>query len=204
MSSIKGYATYFGSLFDEGSDKKKAADVMTAEVERLNRVISELLEIARPSDLKPQETDIAFLIASSIRLIKQEAESSGIRINTRVAENITPVRLDPDRITQALINLYINAIQAMPEGGILDIKAVEKTSGIEISVTDTGIGIPDDKIGKIFDPYYTTKNTGTGLGLAVVQKVVEAHGGSVEAQQSGDKGTQFIITLPRNKKNEGI
>ena len=204
LSSIKGYATYFGSLFEEGSDKKKAADVMTAEVERLNRVISELLEIARPSDIKPKKTDISFLLKSSLRLIQQEAEAEGVEIKTTVAAKIPPLYLDPDRITQALINLYINALQAMPEGGILTISASEEGSGVVITVADTGFGITDDKTSKIFDPYYTTKNTGTGLGLAVVQKVVEAHGGSVAVKSAENKGTEFIITLPRDKEDEGI
>jgi len=202
LSSIKGYATYFGSLFEEGSDKKKAAEVMTTEVERLNRVISELLEIARPSDIRPKETEIPFLLTSSLRLIRQEAETQKVRINTEVAPGIEPLYLDPDRLTQALINLYINAIQAMPGGGTMTITAAENNSGVVITVADTGTGIPDDMMGKIFDPYYTTKNTGTGLGLAIVQKVVEAHGGTVEVKKAGDKGTKFIITLPRTTKNE--
>ncbi|MDW7773330.1 MAG: ATP-binding protein [Desulfobulbaceae bacterium] len=200
LSSIKGYATYFGSLFEEGSDKKKAADVMTAEVERLNRVISELLEIARPSDIKPKKTDMSFLLASSLRLIQQEAETEGVQIKTIVPEGIAPLYLDPDRITQALINLYINAIQAMPEGGILTISVAETEANVAISVADTGIGITGDRMNKIFDPYYTTKNTGTGLGLAVVQKVVEAHGGSVEVKSAAAGGTVFIITLPRDER----
>lgn len=197
LSSIKGYATYFGSLFEEGSDKKKAANVMTAEVERLNRVISELLEIARPSDIKPKETDITRLLASSLRLIRQEAEAEGVQIKTMVPDGIAPLRLDPDRITQALINLYINAVHAMPGGGTLTISAADTATGIAITVADTGTGIPEEKMSKIFDPYYTTKNTGTGLGLAVVQKVVEAHGGSVDVKSDAGRGTMFTITLPR-------
>lgn len=198
LSSIKGYATYFGSLFEAGSDKKKAAEVMTAEVERLNRVISELLEIARPSDIKPKKTDIRFLLDSSLRLIQQEAESAQVSIKKDIAEGLSRLPLDPDRLTQALINLYINAIQAMPEGGILTIAAGEKENAVEITVADTGNGIPDEVMSKIFDPYYTTKNTGTGLGLAVVQKVIDAHGGSIEVKKSEGKGTKFIITLPKN------
>lgn len=202
LSSIKGYATYFGTLFEEGSDKKKAAAVMTAEVDRLNRVISELLEIARPSDLKPEKTDISQLISSSLRLIQQEAEAQGVQIKTTLAEEIKPLFLDPDRITQALINLYINAIQAMPEGGILTITASDRRNGAVITVADTGIGLSNERVAKIFDPYFTTKNTGTGLGLAVVQKVVEAHGGSIEIQTADRKGTMFSITLPRQQKDE--
>jgi two-component system sensor histidine kinase HydH len=202
LSSIKGYATYFGSLFEEGSERKKAADVMTAEVERLNRVISELLEIARPSDIKPRKTDLSGLLVSSLRLIRQEAENDGITIRTVVPDDFAPLNIDPDRVTQALINLYINAIQAMPGGGTLTISAAETEGGVAITVADTGTGIGQEKLSKIFDPYYTTKNTGTGLGLAVVQKVVDAHGGTVEVKSSAGAGTTFVITLPRGAGGE--
>jgi two-component system sensor histidine kinase HydH len=203
LSSIKGYATYFASLFGEGSEQKKAAEVMTAEVERLNRVISELLEIARPSDLKPRATDIPFLLNSSLRLVQQEAEAAGVRIITDIAEGITPFALDPDRITQALLNLYINAIQAMPDGGQLTLSARETVAGLELAVSDRGRGISGDEVSKIFNPYFTTKNTGTGLGLAVVQKVVEAHGGTIQVTSKPGQGTCFTITLPRTMPEEG-
>ncbi|MFZ5799342.1 MAG: ATP-binding protein [Desulfobulbaceae bacterium] len=202
LSSIKGYATYFASLFEEGSERKKAAEVMSAEVERLNRVISELLEIARPSDIKPKATDVSFLLASSLRLVQQEAETAGVRLKTDISEGLPPFALDPDRLTQALLNLYINAIQAMPTGGQLAVSAVENAAGLEITVSDSGAGIRPEEVGKIFDPYYTTKNTGTGLGLAVVQKVVEAHGGAIQVRSEPGRGTSFTITLPGNEPEE--
>lgn len=202
LSSIKGYATYFATLFEADSEKKKAAEVMTSEVERLNRVISELLEISRPSDIKRKETDLAFLLNSSLRLVQQDAESSDIQLQTSFQENMVPIMVDPDRITQALINLYINAIQAMPEGGTLSITAEDQEAGIMITIGDTGGGMDQDTIKKIFDPYFTTKNTGTGLGLAVVQKVVEAHGGTIEVLSKENSGTRFLIFLPRNSNEE--
>ena len=200
LSSIKGYAAYFGTLFEEGSERKKAAEIMIAEVERLNRVISELLEIARPSDIKPRPTDVPFLLASSLRLVQQEAEAAGVRITTRITDGITPFAMDPDRLTQALLNLYINAIQAMPDGGQLTVSAEETAAGLEIAVSDSGGGIGKEALAKIFDPYFTTKNTGTGLGLAVVQKVVEAHGGSIELTSEPGRGTRFTLILPRTTR----
>ncbi|HBI15359.1 MAG TPA: PAS domain-containing sensor histidine kinase [Desulfobulbaceae bacterium] len=196
LSSIKGYATYFSSLFEEGSERKKAAVLMTAEVDRLNRVISELLEITRPSDINPRPTDISFLLDSSLRLVRQEAEAGGVRISTDIAGGIPPFLLDPDRLTQALLNLYINAIQAMPDGGQLTISAGVTPAGLELVVGDSGGGIPAESLGKIFDPYFTSKKTGTGLGLAVVQKVIEAHGGTIRVQSETGRGTRFILTLP--------
>ncbi|WP_319759055.1 ATP-binding protein [Maridesulfovibrio sp.] len=202
LSSIKGYATYFGSLFPEDSDNRKAAEVMTTEVERLNRAISELLEMARPADIKLRETDVKTLIESSLRLVSQEAESASVSIETDVAPDMPRITADPDRLAQTLINLYINAIQAMPEGGILGVSAGLAEQGLRITVRDTGGGLPGDDFSRIFDPYYTTKPSGTGLGLAIVQKIVEAHGGTIEVEYSGTQGTSFIITIPASPERQ--
>lgn len=201
LSSIKGYATYFGSLFPEGSDNRKASEVMTAEVDRLNRVISELLEMARPADIKMRETDVEKLIESSLRLVHQEAESAAVSIETDLDPGTT-INADPDRLAQTLINLYVNAIQAMPEGGKLTVATKVSKDSLAIYIRDTGGGLPGNDLSRIFDPYYTTKSTGTGLGLAIVQKIVEAHSGKIEVESSGPQGTSFKITLPLESKNE--
>lgn len=196
LSSIKGYATYFGTLFPEGSDNREAAKVMTAEVDRLNRVITELLEMSRPADIRPRETDVGALLDSSLRLVRQEAEGAGVAIGVDVAPGAESAVLDPDRLTQAMINLYVNAIQAMPGGGALDVSARRSGAALLLRVRDTGPGLPEGAAERIFDPYYTTKNTGTGLGLAIVHKIVEAHGGGVEVERTGPDGTTFAISLP--------
>lgn len=196
LSSIKGYATYFGTLFPEDSDNRKAATVMTAEVDRLNRVITELLEMSRPADIKPREANVAALLDSSLRLVRQEAEGAGVVIGVDVASGAETAIVDPDRLTQAMINLYINAIQAMPDGGSLDVSARSRGAELHLRVRDTGPGLPEGVVERIFDPYYTTKNTGTGLGLAIVHNIVEAHGGAVEVERTGPDGTTFAITLP--------
>lgn len=196
LSSIKGYATYFGSLFEEGSDNRKAAEVMTSEVDRLNRVISELLEMARPADVKLRDTDVSTLLESSLRLVNQEAEGAGVSVSLETSEEIGSVALDPDRMTQAMINLYVNAIQAMSEGGTLAVAATRRGAFLQLKVTDTGAGLPDGEASRIFDPYFTTKQTGTGLGLAIVSKIVEAHAGEVKVEYTGPKGTAFSILIP--------
>lgn len=200
LSSIKGYATYFGSLFDEGSDNRKAAEVMTSEVDRLNRVISELLEMARPADVKLRDTDVSTLLESSLRLVKQEAESAGVSVSLETSKDIGDVILDPDRMTQAMINLYVNAIQAMPDGGTLAVDANRHGAFLQLTVSDTGAGLSDADVSRIFDPYFTTKQTGTGLGLAIVSKIVEAHSGEIKVEYTGPNGTAFTILIPIESK----
>jgi len=197
LSSIKALATFFAGQFDDGSESHDAAKVMVQEVDRLNRVITELLEFSRPTDLKRHASDIGSLISRSIQLVQQDAANKKIDFNVNTEEDICPARIDPDRLTQCLLNLYLNAIQAMQNGGTLTVKCTSGQAGnVNIMVSDTGRGISAEQIKKIFDPYYTTKSKGTGLGLAIVHKIIEAHGGRIEVDSAIDKGTSFIIGLP--------
>jgi two-component system sensor histidine kinase HydH len=197
LSSIKGLATFFSQQFDDGSEAKEAAGVMIREVDRLNRVISELLDFARPSDLKRRQTDLAALIERSIQLIQQDAANQGIRIDTLISDALCPVWIDPDRLTQCLLNLYLNAIQAMADGGSLGVSCDQDDQGfVSITVSDTGDGIEAEHLSQIFNPYFTTKNRGTGLGLAIVHKIVEAHEGHLSVDSVPGRGTRMIIRIP--------
>jgi len=135
-------------------------------------------------------------LSSTVQHNAENASQAKVAVELHLGEEARMVLLDRKKITQALLNLYLNAIQAMPEGGRLQINAAETPAGLELVVRDSGSGIPADALDRIFDPYYTTKTTGTGLGLAVVQKVVEAHGGRVRVQ-SDQQGSRFTLILPR-------
>jgi two-component system, NtrC family, sensor histidine kinase HydH len=197
LSSIKALATFFAGQFDDGSQSHEAAKVMVQETDRLNRVITELLEFSRPTDLKRQASDIGLLIARSIQLIQQDAANKNIDINVNKTDDSCPAWIDPDRLTQCLLNLYLNAIQAMENGGSLTVESTAGKAGrFNIIVSDTGRGISPEEVRKIFDPYFTTKSKGTGLGLAIVYKIVEAHGGRIEVNSTIDEGTSFLINVP--------
>jgi two-component system sensor histidine kinase HydH len=198
LSSIKGYATYFAGLFDEGSENRKAATVMIAETERLNRVISELLDFSRPSDFKFRKADPAMVLDTVSRLLQQDAADQGVEVAVDIAPNLPETEMDPDRMVQALLNIGINGIQAMKPGGRLFLRARASVDGLVIEAEDTGQGIPEADLATIFDPYFTTKSQGTGLGLAVVRKIVEGHGGGVHVSSTPGKGTTFAITLPQS------
>lgn len=199
LSSIKGYATFFGSLFENESENQKAAHIMAGEVDRVDRVISELLEFARPADLNLQETDIDQFIRNSLRIIKHEAEVAKVNIITKIDPSLPILRIDPDRFTQVLLNLYINAIQAMKDGGDLTVNVRTQYDTVIFTITDTGKGISPDDQANIFTPYYTTKKNGTGLGLAIVYKIIESHNGTINIESVNGEGTTVSISIPLNK-----
>lgn len=201
LSSIKGYASHFKSLFAEDSENRAAAEVLVNETERLNRVITELLEISRPSDIKLQEVDIQTIFDTTIRLIHSDVnQNSATEISIDIADNIKSISVDPDRFVQVLMNIYLNGIQAMPDGGVLATKVDSKSDQIVIAISDTGSGMTGETKRQIFNPYFTTKSTGTGLGMAIVHKIIEAHKGEIKVTSKKDEGTEITIYLPQDQK----
>ena len=196
LSSIKGMATFFADQFEDGSEARNAAAVMIQEVDRLNRVISELLDFARPTDLNRDVTELPPLIYRSIQLIQQEAVNQNIQIQTCIADDLCPVMIDADRIAQCLLNIYLNAVQAMEDGGTLTVRCfMGDTQQVHIAVSDSGPGIASDHLAMIFDPYFTTKNKGTGLGLAIVHKIAEAHQARLKVDSTPGAGATFTLCI---------
>lgn len=196
LSSIKGIAAYFKSKSDDGSQDKEAADVMIQEVDRLNRSISELLDFVRPTDLQFKPTDLNVLLAHSVRLIQQEAATKQIEVELTPWSAPLMVEVDADRLSQCLLNLYLNALQAMAPGGRLTVRlALMEKQRVRIDVADTGTGISPADLEKVFDPYFTTKAQGTGLGLAIVHKIVAAHNGHIKVESTPGEGTRITLIL---------
>ena len=198
LSSIKGFATYFKERYPDAPQDQKTANIMIAEVDRLNRVVGQLLEFARPVPVSPKSTSLQELVDDSVRLIEQKAKEKQITVKTLNSVKVDKAVIDPDRINQVLLNLYLNAIESMESGGELgvELSADEENHRIEIRVSDTGCGIPGEHLSRIFDPYFTTKSTGTGLGLAVAHNIMEAMGGKIKISSQPGKGTTFCITIP--------
>jgi two-component system sensor histidine kinase HydH len=197
LSSIKGIASYFKAKFAPESSDEEMAGVMIEEVDRLNRAIGELLEFARPTELKPTKTDFNALVENSVRLIRQEALLKKVEIDLILSPGPLIAQIDSDRFSQCLLNIYVNALQAMGNGGMLIIHTTAlKSDWIKLKISDTGTGIAHDDLSKIFDPYYTTKSKGTGLGLAIVHKIVDAHKGQIKVRSLPGQGSTFTIMLP--------
>ena len=203
LSSIKGFATYFKERYKDVPEDKDTAEIMIREVERLNRVIGQLLEFARPMNVQQRTIDVNGILRHSLGMIRKQAASQGITIDAQdLADEPVYAYIDQDRIGQVLLNVYLNAIEAMTNGGVLKIwiERDEVNDTIAINVSDTGCGIPGADIGRVFDPYFTTKQSGTGLGLAIVHKIVEAHGGQVKIASTEEKGTTVSLILPAKEE----
>ncbi len=144
------------------------------------------------------------LIEDSLKLVERQASEKNIKIETRFTSQIDTVSVDPDRLNQVLLNLYLNAIDSMDAGGRLAIiiPNSQPTQNTEIKIIDDGNGISQEDLAHIFDPYFTTKTTGTGLGLAIVHNIVGAHGGKVTVESHPGRGTTFTISLPLKAKDE--
>ncbi|MGD1968373.1 MAG: ATP-binding protein [Desulfobacterales bacterium] len=204
LSSIKGFATYFKERYPDRPQDQQTSTIMIQEVDRLNRVVGQLLEFARPVPVKPKPVSLQKLLDDSVTLVAERAADKGISIQTQNNARVDEVRIDPDRTNQVLLNLYLNAIDAMEKGGELNVEISANGQGgdVVILVSDTGHGIRQEDLSKIFEPYFTTKSTGTGLGLAIAHNTIEAMGGKITVESDRQAGTTFTVTLPDSEEHK--
>lgn len=166
------------------------------ETNRLNQVITDFLRFARPKEPDPINCNLLNLIEKTLRAISQKAASQGVKIETYHCDGEIELSADPEQLKQALLNLELNALEAMPQGGVLRIQTQRgRDKTLLIKIQDTGPGIPEEVQSRIFDPFFTTKEGGTGLGLSIVHRIVEDHGGKI-GLTTGPEGTTFTLVLP--------
>ena len=202
LSSIKGFATYFRQRYRDNPEDVRTADIMIQEVNRLNRVIGQLLEFARPMSINRQPTSLQALIQQTVKMVDDQAARQGVVIRTDLPPNVPDIEIDRDQMKQVLLNLCLNALEAMEKGGGLSISLTPSGEKmIRIDVADTGTGIARGNLTRVFDPYYTTKPSGTGLGLAIVHRIIENHWGEIRLDSEPGLGTKASILLPNDGGN---
>jgi len=191
MSVISGYAKLLTRGLD--ADHMAAAEAMSKEIKNMDIIISELLAFAKPAVLNLTCTDLNDLVEEAVSIVEGEAVVLSI-------DKGEGVLIDADRplLKRAITDLLINAVESMPNGGRVDVVTRTEGESVVMKIKDTGKGIPDDIKDKIFLPFFTTKEKGIGLGLAIVQKIVISHNGHIEFESEAGKGSTFIITLPRH------
>ena len=197
LSSIKGFATFLLSKLEKEHDAHAAA-MLIQEVDRLNRVVSGLLEFARPETMRLAPAALAPLVEHALRLCASDLADKDIAVHCAFAPDLPLIAADADRFTQVLLNLFLNAVQAMDTGGRLEISACrdQATGKVLLCIADTGKGIAPEALSTIFDPYVTGRASGTGLGLAIVHRIVEQHGGVIRVESEPGKGSEFFLYLP--------
>ncbi|WP_455379469.1 PAS domain S-box protein [Petrachloros mirabilis] len=197
MNVILGRAEY---LMERVNDEpvKKGLQTIISQVERITRVMNQLLAFARRRTPERGPLAMKDVIINSVEMFQQRLAKSLVQVEMNFDEQCPKVQGDPDQMSQVVINLIMNAVHAMPEGGILRITLAPEKEKVKLTVADTGIGIPQEALTKIFDPFFTTKEfgKGTGLGLTVVKGIIEEHQGSIAVESEEGKGTTFTIMLP--------
>jgi two-component system sensor histidine kinase HydH len=196
LSSIKGFAVYFKERLSGNKEDEETADVMIAETERLNRVISQLIEFARPLELKKEKVQFVDLVQHTIKLIAADAQKNKISVEINAAAAMPVVEVDPDKIKQVLLNIFLNSLAALKDGGTMSIELMPTVDSLTVIISDNGAGINKMDLPRIYDPYFTSKPAGTGLGLAVVQKIMEAHGGRINVESEAGQGTKVVLYFP--------
>jgi signal transduction histidine kinase len=183
-------------LAHQEPDTQRHMDIIDSEIRRLDRVVQTLVDFTRPRDLHLEEVDFRLLMEDVAQLAAPDAEQHGVTIERHMSEQPLPVKADVDLMKQAMLNVVINGVQAMPEGGVLSISARREGTAIVAEVHDQGAGIPQDVHDKVFELYFTTKKDGSGIGLAQTYQILQWHYGSVDFESGGGAGTTFRFHLP--------
>jgi signal transduction histidine kinase len=182
----------------------KYFNILNEEVDRLNRIVVDFLFAVRPMTLELREGNLNVLIGELADFIRAELDQAGIRLLLELDEKLLPALIDERCMKQALLNLIKNAQAAMPNGGLLTIATLGTESEIRISVCDTGIGINPENLKKIFEPYFTTRDNGTGLGLTLVYKIIREHQGDISVDSREGGGTDFEIIIPVYRREQKL
>lgn len=200
LASIGGFARILQKKANNETKVREIAAIIQQEVVRLERILENLLSLTweRHLEFKPHNPNK--LIKATLKVLSSKIEENRVVVNLSLDETIPKLWLDADKIKQVLLNIYNNAIHAMPSGGALTVRSRRQNEEVLIEIADTGHGIPEEHLEKVFTPFFSTKTHGTGMGLAICSKLIEDHGGRIEVSSREGVGTTFAIVLPSRPK----
>jgi signal transduction histidine kinase len=202
LASIDGATNLIEAEQTPREMRQASLAIIRKEVQRLNRLLTNLLDFARPRKPEFQSVRADRLLDGIIALAGPSAQQKGIALHKDIAAGVPAFECDPEQIKQVVLNLVINAVQAMTGAGAVTLGARHLDSSVVISVRDQGPGIDGEDLEKIFNPFYTTKEAGTGLGLSVVYQIVNQHGGVVTAVRNPEGGMTFSLTIPLKQRRD--
>ena len=196
LIAIGGFANLIKKHLLPGDPDCSKLDIIISETARLEGMVKDMLDFSRPLDLNCIEVDIRSMIDQCLAIVEENAKTRKVSMKARSADDLPLVLVDPMRMRQALINLLTNAVQSCSEGDNVTIHCYRKGKSLFLDVIDRGCGIPPEMREAIFSPFFTTRKDGTGLGLPIVKKIVDAHGGSIEIIDNPSKGLTFRVIIP--------
>lgn len=202
LASIKGAADILVGDDISENDRFEFRDILQNEIKRIDNTVSEFLGFARPKETRLEKTDMTRVINSCVRQVATQAEQAGIRIDTKIDDNII-VNGDVEKLHQMTLNLILNAINASKKGGTINVAlSISEDCYAELSMTDEGVGMNAEELKHAFEPFYTTRAGGTGLGLAIVQSIIDSHLGEIKLTSELEHGTEVSLTIPLFSKEE--
>jgi len=201
LSSIKAIVQVMREDLKNNESLQEDLTIIVDEIDRLTKVVNQLLQFAKPTSELKTSVRIGDVINSTLVVLNHEAKQNKIATFCQIPNDLPAIITDEGALKEVFFNLIHNAIQAMPSGGEININAHYQPSNhmIQVTIADTGIGIPQASVQKIFEPFYTTKQTGTGLGLSIVKKKLEEMDAAIRVENNGEKGVSFIINFPLNE-----
>jgi len=203
MTLIGGFARILVRKLPKGSDLRKKAQVIASEIARLEELLTDALRMAREEKPLSEPEDINFLVMEGLNLISSECRKKSIRITKNLDDGLPQILIDRHKLKEVLINLLQNAMQSMPEGGTITITSAGRDGNLLLSISDTGVGIQESEKEMIFNPFYTSRPGGTGLGLPLANRIIEAMSGSISVESKVGHGSTFTLTLPLRTADKG-
>jgi two-component system, NtrC family, sensor kinase len=202
LTAIRSTMQYLLQGFDTSEPKHQLVEELLSEVDRINNTVGSLLSLSRSGELRLVEIDVLDPLAKAVQLLRARAREQGVEIAAGLPAEPVPVLGDAGQLKQVFLNLLLNAIQSMPGGGLVRVvvgpprHGAAPESWVQVRISDTGPGIPADKLRRVFDPFYTTKSDGTGLGLAICHSIIAQHQGEIEIDSGEGTGTAVMVRLP--------
>ncbi len=201
LTSINILIHSLASNLPPGTSHKEDLNVIEEEIHRINEIVDQFLRFAKPASPLFQKAEASSIFEETLQLLRPQIEKQRIVVKKEF-KTLPPILMDREQMKQVILNLLLNAVQAMPEGGHLSLKGhvLEGDRWVTLSVQDSGVGIPDEDICKLFDPFFSTKEGGVGLGLSIAHRITDQHHGKIEVESAPGKGTCFTIWLPIHNK----
>lgn len=196
LGSIEGAVKILGRPELPNDTRQEFTSLASREVERLKGLLTNFLEFARPQPPQRAASDVNLLLESVAKLASETASMAKVNFRVERRGELPSISIDQEQIKQVLLNLVINAVQAMPNGGQIFLRAIRDGENVRVEVEDEGTGIPPEDLERVFDPFFTTRSHGTGLGLSIAYQIVSQHDGHITGRPNAERGMTFAVTLP--------